>query len=80
MRNQIQYRTPLCASAPGQKWDFHTHSFALQVFKWLIVVHIFKTPLAKSSNSQHFWHVSRVESTLLERIVILLHDVEKLNL
>jgi hypothetical protein len=61
---------PGALTAPGQKWDFHTHSFALKVFRWLIVVQIFKTPAAKRSNSQHFWRVSRVESTLLpDRVV-----------
>jgi hypothetical protein len=31
-----------------------------------------RVPHGKGSNSQHFWRVSRVESTLLDRIIILL--------
>jgi len=64
----LQVCTP--TAAPGHKWDFHTHSFALKVFRWRIVVHILKISPAKRSNSQHFWLVSRVESTLLEDRVV----------
>ena len=51
---------------PGHKCDFDTQSFALELFRWLIVVHILKISAAKSSDFQHFWRVSRVESSLLE--------------
>jgi hypothetical protein len=56
--------------APGHTWDFHTHSLALKLFRWLIVVQILKIPPAKSFNSQQFWRVSRVKSTLLEDRVV----------
>ncbi|KAJ1492732.1 hypothetical protein T484DRAFT_2886510 [Baffinella frigidus] len=33
---------PLSLSTPGHEFIFHTHSFALKVFRWLIVVHLRK--------------------------------------
>ena len=47
------------------RYFFYTHSFALKVFRLLIVVHVFTTPEANSSKSHYFWRVFRVESTLL---------------
>ena len=50
---------------PSDEVIFYTHSFALKVCSWLIVVHIFTTPAAKSSKPHYFWRGFRVESTLL---------------
>ena len=60
----------IAASAPGQMWDFHTHSCALKVFRWIIVVQILEILAAKSFDSQHFWRFSLEGSPLLKDRVV----------